>query len=171
MVHMNIPTNLLETANMYFKAFNFIHPQAIQLIHQPLADINRKAFWGLSTLKSLHIIRSELRRMPSLPNKSCSLEELDLTGNFISNSGLIFTENFSMLKSLSLASNQLTFMPDLKQLALSLTYLDLSENCLSSVHNLYRVQFIKLTELVLLNTCITHIIYTLNAHAFPLSYK
>ena len=127
---------------MYFDVFNFTHLQAIQLIHQPLADINRNAFLGLSTLRRLHIIGSRLHRMPSLPNK---------------NSGLIFTENFSMLQNLSLASNQLTFMPNLKQLALSLTYLDLSNNCLSSVHNLYRVQFIKLTELVLYNTCIIHI--------------
>ena len=127
------------------------------MIYQPLADINRNAFWGLSTLRSLQIIGSRLHRIPSLPNKSCSLEELDFTGNFISNAGLIFTDNFSMLKNLSLASNQLTSMPDLKQLALSLTYLDLSDNCLASVHNLYRVQFIKLTELVLLDTCIIHI--------------
>ena len=143
--------------DVFWCIYYFTHLQAIQLIHQPLADIHRNTFWGLSTLRRLHIIGSRLHRMPSLSNKSCSLEELDLSGNFISNSGLIFTENFSMLKNLSLASNQLTFMPDFQQLALSLTYLDLSNNCLSSVHNLYRVQFIKLTKLVLHDTCIIHI--------------
>ena len=131
--------------------------QEIQLCGQPLAYINPYAFWGLSILETLRIIGTALRKMPLLPNSSCSLEHLDFSSNLISNYGVIMTGGFCRLKYLSLASNRLTSVPDLWRVALSLTYLGLSENCLESLYKPYPVQFTKLRVLALRNTCLKHI--------------
>ena len=87
--------------------------------------------------------------MPPLHHISHSLEALNLAGNNISDSQVVFNDDFLNLAILVLEGNLLTSVPFIKKIAANLVLLDLSHNSIDSLENIYNLQFLKLHALYL----------------------
>ena len=95
--------------------------------------------------------------MPPLHHFSHSLEALNLAWNNISDSQVVFNDDFSKLIILVLEGNLLSSVPFIKQIAANLILLDLSHNSIDSLEKNYTVQFLRLHTLHLGFNSVRHI--------------
>ena len=95
--------------------------------------------------------------MPPLHHISHSLETLNLAWNNISDSQVVFNDDFPKLTILVLDGNILTSVPCIKKIAANLVLLDLSHNSIDSLENIYNVHFLKLLALYLHFNSVWHI--------------
>ena len=124
----------------------------MKIIGLPIHSFDEEAFYGLTNLQCLHMIRCQIAEMPPLHPVKNILKTLSVAHNQIRLIPEEYFHGFTKLRILNLANNLLKSVSELHSVSATLRILDLDSNRLqhfpTSVHN---ATYVGLCELMLRN--------------------